>query len=140
VKNVLSTLIYRMGKKRPSRYLSVSEVARRLDVTAETLFYHISKGAIPPPVVRFGNSMYYLPGDVNGIREFVRKRRPARTSRWTAEDVKRMRELWESGLRQSQIADEYGTTQPVISSLLVGRTRVIGAERSNWQPRRRNNG
>lgn len=134
------SLIYVMGKRRPNRYLSISQVAQRVGVTHHTLSYHISRGSIPPPVVRFGNSMYYLPGDVNGIREFVRKRRPARTSRWTAEDVKRMRELWESGLRQSQIAAEYATTQPVISSLLVGRTRVIGAERSDWQPRRRNTG
>lgn len=129
-----------MCMRRPSQYLSISEVARRVGVSSHCLSYHISKGAVPPPVAFYGNSRYYLPSDVPKIREFIRNRRPAGCSRWSVEDLKRIRELWESGVRQSQIAQEFGTTQATISSLLTGRVRAAGAERAEWKPRRRNTG
>lgn len=129
-----------MGKRRPNRYLSISQVAERVGVSISCLRYYILRGSIQPPVAHYGCSRYYLPSDVPVIREFIRNRRLCGRSRWTREDVRRMRELWEGGLKQSEIAEEFGTSQPVVSALLIGRTTLHDGPKTNWKPRRRNNG
>lgn len=47
-----------------------------------------------------------------------------RKSRFSEHDVKRMRELSESGLLQREIADEYGVSRPLICMLLSGKVKA----------------
>lgn len=132
--------------RRPENFFSVSDVARQLNTIPQNVFHHIEAGNIPAPSAVWKQRRYYLPHEVARVVEFWAARVPENCSRYTAEDVRKMRLMWNAGMRQADIADVFGCNQATVSSLLCGRTLpgwrggASGAGRpKSWKPRRRNN-
>lgn len=108
--------------KLPPHLFTLSAIARDLGVCQSDLHRHVVVGHIPRPSVPYLSRLYYSMEDADLIRRFWAERVPLGCARFTSAEIEVMREMWNGGMRQVDIAAHYGITQADVSRYLRGRT------------------
>jgi hypothetical protein len=80
-------------------YFTLSAVAALLGTDRSSLCHHVRAGNLASPSHPRGKRFNYTSAEVEDIRRLWASRLPLGCSKFSVEDVARMRSMWEQGLR-----------------------------------------